>query len=166
VAATVLFHFDRAEAVAGWAAIDDRVMGGVSTSRLRHAAAGFAVFEGQVSLAQGGGFASVRARTEAAGAEDAADAVIEVRGPPLRFKLALFMADGADAPSYQHDFVPTADGWTTQRLPLAQFVPRWRGREVAGAPALDPVRIRQVGLMIAGRQAGPFALDLRSIALA
>ena len=171
----LLFHFDRAEAVVGWAAIDDRVMGGVSRSRLRHVPAGHAVFEGQVSLAQGGGFASVRAPIGTAGAAGAADAagaagataaVIEVRGPPLRFKLALFMADGADAPSYQHDFVPSADRWTALRLPLAQFVPRWRGREVAGAPPLDPTLLRQVGLMIAGRQAGPFALDLRSIALA
>jgi NADH dehydrogenase [ubiquinone] 1 alpha subcomplex assembly factor 1 len=37
---------------------------------------------------------------------------------------------------------------------------------VPDAPALDPARIRQVGLMIAGRQAGPFALDMRRIGLA
>jgi hypothetical protein len=42
----------------------------------------------------------------------------------------------------------------------------FRGREVAGAPALDPARIRQVGLMIAAKQAGPFALDMKRISLA
>lgn len=33
-----------------WTPIDDRVMGGVATSRLRHDPAGHAVFEGTVSL--------------------------------------------------------------------------------------------------------------------
>lgn len=41
-----------------WAAIDDRVMGGISRGRLRHDAAGHAVFEGNVSLERNGGFAS------------------------------------------------------------------------------------------------------------
>jgi len=31
---------------------------------------------------------------------------------------------------------------------------------------LDPARIRRVGLMIAERQAGPFALDIRRLSLA
>jgi len=37
---------------------------------------------------------------------------------------------------------------------------------VPGAPALDAARISQVGLMIAARQAGPFALEIRRIGLA
>jgi len=36
---------------------------------------------------------------------------------------------------------------------------------VPGAPQLDPARLRQLGLTIAERQAGPFALALRSIEL-
>ena len=42
----------------------------------------------------------------------------------------------------------------------------FRGREVPGAPPLNPARIRQVGLMIAERQAGPFAVEVRRIGLA
>jgi hypothetical protein len=48
---------------------------------------------------------------------------------------------------------------------LAEFRASFRGREVPGAPPLDPARIRQVGLMIVARQAGPFALDIRRISL-
>ena len=55
--------------------------------------------------------------------------------------------------------------WQTLRLPLADFRASFRGREVLGAPSLDPARIRQVGLMIAARQAGPFTLDIRRISL-
>ena len=49
-----MFDFSEPDAARGWAPIDDRVMGGVSRSRWRHAPAGHAVFEGDVSLAQGG----------------------------------------------------------------------------------------------------------------
>jgi monofunctional biosynthetic peptidoglycan transglycosylase len=36
---------------------------------------------------------------------------------------------------------------------------------VADAPALDPAAVRQVGLLIADRQAGPFELAVRWIGM-
>ena len=42
------------------------------------------------------------------------------------------------------------------------FEPVYRGRRVAGHPALDPARITTLGLIIS-RQEGPFRLELRSI---
>ena len=45
----VLFDFADPLAVRDWAPIDDRVMGGLSRSRLRHDPEGYAVFEGEVS---------------------------------------------------------------------------------------------------------------------
>jgi hypothetical protein len=49
---------------------------------------------------------------------------------------------------------------------LGEFRPSFRGRAVPDAPPLDPARVRQVGLLIADRQAGPFALAMRSFAAA
>ena len=46
----ILYRFDQPEATAPWQAIDDRVMGGVSASRMRHDPAGHGVFSGEVSL--------------------------------------------------------------------------------------------------------------------
>lgn len=40
----LLIDFADAQAVQGWTAVDDRVMGGVSRSRLRYDPAGHAVF--------------------------------------------------------------------------------------------------------------------------
>jgi len=48
---------------------------------------------------------------------------------------------------------------------LATFRASFRRRDVPGAPILDPARIRQVGMMIAARQANSFALDIRRISL-
>ena len=162
---TVLFDFSVPTAADAWSAIDDRVMGGVSRSRLRHDTAGHAVFEGEVSLAQNGGFASVRSTARAMGRPGAEACLIEVRGDNKQFKLSLFTDNGFDSLNYQSSFAPTGD-WQVLRLALTAFRASFRGREVPGAPALDPARIRQVGLMIAARQAGPFALEIRSISLA
>jgi hypothetical protein len=162
----VLFDFADPHTAQEWRAIDDRVMGGVSRSTLRHDAAGHAVFEGTVSLARGGGFASVRSSPGDRGHGEAEVCVIEVRGAPKPFKLSLLTDDGFDSLNYQASFAPKGTDWQTLHLPLADFRASFRGREVTNAPPLDPARIRQVGLMIAARQPGAFALDIRRIGLA
>ncbi len=160
-----LYRFDTAQAVAGWRAIDDRVMGGVSRSRLHFNAAGHATFDGEVSLEQNGGFASVRSAAGPLGAPGATECVIDARGDGKRYKMCLFMVDGFDAISYQTEFTPPRHDWGVNRLPLTAFAASLRGRQVPHAPALDAAGIRQVGLMISGRQARRFALDIRAIRL-
>ncbi len=161
----LLFDFSDRGAVHTWHAIDDRVMGGVSSSRLRYDLAGHAVFEGEVSLEQNGGFASVRCDAAQLGLDGAVECEIDARGDGKHFKLSLFTDDTFDAPSYQAEFTPPANEWHVIRLPLQAFRATFRGRAVPGAPAFDPARLRQVGIIIGDRQAGTFALDIRSIRL-
>jgi NADH dehydrogenase [ubiquinone] 1 alpha subcomplex assembly factor 1 len=158
-----LVRFASAGAVADWGAIDDGVMGGVSHSRLRHDPAGHAVFEGVVSLANNGGFASVRSRPLDFSAPGAEAFLVDVLGDGKRYKLALRIDDAFDGINYQAAFEPPAGVWTVVQLPVSGFRASFRGRDVAAAPALDPARVRQIGLMIADRQPGPFALAVRSI---
>ncbi len=91
--------------------------------------------------------------------------MIEVRGDPKQFKLSLLTDDCFDSLNYQASFTPASSAWQPLHLPLAEFRATFRGREVLEAPPLDPARICQVGLMIASRQAGRFALDIRRIGL-
>lgn len=161
----MLFDFGDPSAVAEWGAIDDRVMGGISSSRLSHNPAGHAIFEGNVSLERNGGFASIRSTTANRGKPGAQTCFIEARATGKRFKLNLLTDDAFDSINYQASFTPES-AWQTLQIPLANFRATFRGREVPGAPALDPAHIRQVGLMIAERQVGPFALEVRRIGLA
>lgn len=162
----VLFDFTDPSAVGAWRAIDDRVMGGVSRSSLRHDPAGHAVFSGAVSLERNGGFASVRSTPGDRGQAGADTCLIELRGGHKQFKLNLLPDDGFDTLNYQASFATAGSDWEILRLPLAGFRASFRGREVSNAPMLDPARIRQIGLMIAARQAGPFELHIRRISLA
>ena len=158
-----LFHFASPQSIADWYAIDDRVMGGVSRSRFIHDPAGHAVFEGFVSLEHNGGFASVRSQPLDLSAAGTGCYVIDARGDGKRYKLSLRVDDAFDGVNYQAAFDTPPGVWTTIVLPLAEFHPTLRGQSVTCAPPLEPSRVRQLGLMIADRQAGAFALNLRSI---
>ena len=158
-----LFLFDRPEAVAAWSAIDDRVMGGVSRSALCFDPAGHAVFSGQVSPDNNGGFASVRASVSTPVTTDIDAIELLVRGDGHRYKLNLRTDRSFDGVNYQAAFDTSAGTWSRVRLPLADFQPTWRGRPVPDAPPLREARIEQVGLMIADRQFGGFELAIRRI---
>jgi NADH dehydrogenase [ubiquinone] 1 alpha subcomplex assembly factor 1 len=162
----VLFDFTDPNLVNAWYPIDDRVMGGISRSRLHHDPAGHAAFEGTVSLERNGGFASVRSSPGERGMPNAEVCLIELRGDNKAFKLSLLTDDGFDSLHYQAHFVPAGPDWQTLRLPLSEFRASFRGREVPSARPLAPARIRQVGLMIAARQSGAFVLHIRRISLA
>ncbi len=160
-----LIRFDHPDAVADWLPIDDAVMGGASWSRLRLDPQGWAVFEGVVSLEYNGGFASVRSRPARFGSAGAAAYLIEVRGDGKRYKLNLRTDDVFDGLNYQALFEAPADRWTQVRIAAPEFQPSFRGRSVPDALPLDPGKVRQIGLMIADRQEGPFCLAVRSIAI-
>ena len=161
----VLFDFSCPGPVASWNPINDGVMGGISRSQLRHDPAGHAVFAGQVSFENNGGFASVRCQPADLGRQAVIAYLLEVRGDGKRYKLNLRTDNGFDGVNYQAGFLPPAGIWTTCRLASADFLPSWRGRPVVDAPPPDTNRVRQIGLMIADRQEGPFALAVRSIAV-
>lgn len=153
-----LIDFSNPDAVLPWQAIDDRVMGGASLSRLRHDQAGYAVFDGEVSFENGGGFASVRNSQFAIEPFEADQLLLVVRGDGKRYKLNLRTDEGFDGINYQTVFQPPGGEWSVITLPLADFAPTFRGRVLADAPALDPSNVRQIGLMIGDRQEGAFSL--------
>jgi hypothetical protein len=50
--------------------------------------------------------------------------------------------------------------WEECRLPFVAFAPTFRGRALTGVPALNAARVRSVGFLIAGKQNGPFRLEI------
>ena len=156
-------HFNSAASVAGWTPIDDRVMGGVSSSQLSFHQDGYAVFAGQVSSDHGGGFASVRHCDLALGDENTVGYRLQVRGDGKRYKFNLRMDAVLDGVNYQAIFQPPAGRWVDIVLPLAVFSARYRGNPVPTAPALQPHQVRQVGWMVADAQTGPFELAIRAV---
>ena len=144
-----------------WFSVDDRVMGGVSASRVEASPDGL-VFSGNLSLDRDGGFASIRTRPGSYVLAGATSLVLRVRGDGKTYKLGVRTDDAFDGIQYQARFPTHAETWADVRLALAEFQPTRRGRTVPAAP-LDPARIRVFGLLIADRQVGPFRLVVASV---
>ncbi|WP_207062724.1 CIA30 family protein [Motiliproteus sp. SC1-56] len=155
----MLIDFQNPEEACRWQPISDAVMGGCSVARLRYEE-GRGVFEGEVSLANNGGFASVRRAPEAFDSGSSSGLALRVRGDGRRYQLRLKTDDAFDGILYRACFQPRANHWQELTLPWSAFEAAFRGRVLREAPALSPARVRQFGLMTGDKRAGPFRLEL------
>ena len=148
---------------AEWFVVNDGVMGGRSSSTLTAGLNGIAVFEGYLSLENNGGFASIRSSPARLGMSDEAGMRLVVRGDGQRYQLRLYTADNPNI-SYSASFETTAGETETIDMPFAQFEPTFRGRVLDDVSPLVPTAVVAVGILIADYQAGPFELEVESIA--
>lgn len=162
--ARTLFAFQPGTGWSGWQVVNDGVMGGISTSDFQLLPGGGAVFSGNVSLENQGGFASVRSRSLELNLDGLDAFTLRVRGDGHRFKFSVRTEPGFDGPLYQCGFATQRAQWQECRLPFAAFVPTFRGRVLGNMPPFDPVRVTSVGLLIAEQQDGPFRLEIACIA--
>lgn len=153
-----LFDFDRPKDIQQWFAIDDNVMGGVSSSRMEDSGRGTALFTGKVSLERNGGFASVRSRASKRDVTGFDGLLLRVRGDGKRYNVTL--QSDASRWLYQATLESEAIGWSVARVPFSAFRATDRGRIVRGAPAINPGGLTSVGFLIADKQAGPFTLEV------
>ena len=162
---TALVDLDSERSLAEWSSVDDRVMGGISRSRVEQASAQTVRLAGTLSLEQNGGFASIR-RPIAAGQElSRADGIaLRVRGDGGRYQLRLRTDGNSDGVAYRASFPTRAGEWTDVRVRFDSMVPTWRGRRVRDAPPLDPGRVRTLGFLVADKQEGFFELEIERIA--
>lgn len=155
-----LFDFADRTSAARWFNVDDPVMGGVSSSQMT-ALAGAALFSGNVSLENNGGFASVRSRTLQPADELCGYTALRARvkgdGKTYIFSLQTFSAPRLN---YWQRFATRKDEWLEVALPLSGFEPVFRGFTPRNAPALDRSAIANYGIYITDKQVGRFALQI------
>ncbi|MFT5288251.1 MAG: NADH dehydrogenase [ubiquinone] 1 alpha subcomplex assembly factor 1 [Planctomycetota bacterium] len=156
-------RFESESDTKAWQVVNDSVMGGVSTSQMRLSGLGWAIFEGDVSLDNNGGFASVRAEVKDGAFSEAERIRIRFRGDGKSYKLRLRTSRQFNAVNYEASFDTVSGQWMEIDLPIQSFRPVWRGRRVTDAPVLDSEAITGVGLMISGGQVGTFRLELAAI---
>lgn len=132
-----------------WGAVDDVVMGGVSSSRLQ-AAAGHVVFTGTVSTANSGGFASVRTRNfePPFNLSTYSGIRINVRGDGNRYKFLLRDAVQWDGLAYSYSFDTVAGTWMFVDIPFDAMTPVLRARTMHDAPAIDVHSVRAFQFMV------------------
>lgn len=144
--------------------VNDTVMGGRSFSQFEVNDSS-ASYSGKVSLENNGGFASVRmlwpfSHEQSQGKKQLA---LKVKADGKKYQLRLRSDDGFDGAAYSQTFETLKGQEQTIYFSASDFVPTFRGRVLKGMPELKLEAIKQMGLMVADKQQGPFNIQLFDI---
>jgi len=157
-----------------WGAVDDVVMGGVSESEIR-LVDGTAVFAGNVSTQNSGGFASVRTKNLDSSLDLSKYEGVELRvkGDGKRYKFLLRTESKWDGVAYSYSFDTVSNTWITVRIPFSQMVPVFRAKTLTTGEKVDSQNICSLQLMLSKFEydgelnpsftPGGFALQIESI---
>lgn len=155
-----LFEFASPDAAAGWQAVNDGVMGGVSDGRFRMTERQTLEFYGTLSLENNGGFASVRSRPRTLSLQTGDTLVARVRGDGREYQLNLYASSRMMAFSYRAPVKTRPGEWIEVAVPLDRFEATSFGRVMRGAGPVDPRSVTSVGFLLAEKTPGPFELEV------
>jgi len=159
----LLFDFTRVDAAKEWQTVNDGVMGGVSDGKFQITDAKTMEFFGTLSLANNGGFASVRTKPKNLGLEKGDTVVAKVQGDGREYMLNLYPNKQRVAYSYRATVQTKKDEWIEVKIPLDKFEATSFGNVVKNAGAINPAEINALGFMLGDKKAGPFKLDVEWI---
>jgi hypothetical protein len=140
-----------------WNIVNDTVMGGRSQARMI-IYNNMAEFKGYLSLANNGGFSSVRAYYPN-DLIDISSVVLRVKGDGRKYSFRV-RTDNNSWASYTQSFTTKKDTWEEITLNIKDFYPTYRGYNLRDIPKLSESIIREVGLMISDKIEGSFKIDI------
>jgi len=157
---TALFDFIGTDSAKEWQTVNDGVMGGVSEGKFKFTDKKTMEFFGTLSLANNGGFASVRTKGKKLGLEKGDTLVAKVKGDGREYSLNLYLNKPLIAFSYRATLQTKKDEWIEVKVPLDRFEATSFGRVVKDAGAVKPEEINAVGFMLGDKKAGPFKMEI------
>ena len=158
----LLFDFTPDSDLSSWYVVDDVVMGGRSAGDFRLNEEGHAVFSGEVSLENNGGFSSVRYGLNPIDVSSFQKAVLRVKGDgnPYQFRVK---SDRNEPHSYITYFETNGE-WQTIEIPLAELYPSFRGRPLR-RPNYPGQQLAEMAFLIANKKPQTFELQIDWIGL-
>ncbi|AZQ11038.1 CIA30 family protein [Shewanella khirikhana] len=160
-----LVDFTALDSTRDWYSVTDSLMGGQSRAQLLTSPKGHGLFTGLVSLANGGGFASVYLDFEPKDVSAYLGVELEIEAPQRLFKVNLKDVACGDRHVYQATLGEVHSEqrhWRRYRIPFNHFVAMRRGL-TAMAPPLDRFQVCGFGLVAGDGVEGEFSLAIRSI---
>ena len=164
-----IFDFSIADSALGWSVVNDTVMGGVSSGQLAMED-GLMIFSGELSLANNGGFASVRSpaieprSTQSSNVSwaDRSGPRIVVQGDGRTWTVEVRTDD--ESGGWIATLPTSPDTITDVTIPWTSFEPVTRFLDPRDAvEPLDPSRIVSIAFYLVDGIEGPFRLGIRSI---
>jgi monofunctional biosynthetic peptidoglycan transglycosylase len=158
--ARVLFDGGQPQTRGSWTNVNDGVMGGVSTGKYGFTPSGELRFFGSLSLANNGGFASVRSRGPRLGLQQDDELWLRVRGDGRVYNLDLRVPSNRMAFTYRVTLQTKANQWIEFRVPMSLFRATSFGRVVSNMGPMNAPNVNSIGFTISDKKQGPFKLDV------
>jgi NADH dehydrogenase [ubiquinone] 1 alpha subcomplex assembly factor 1 len=156
----VISDFSKDSKLGGWEVEDDVVMGGRSEGAFAINQEGYAVFSGNISLENNGGFSSVQYDFDTIDVTQYSTAFIRLKGDEKLYQFIVAAAP-TDPHYYVYEF-QTGNDWQTVDIPLAEMYPAYRGERL-DIPNYPGLTMAQIRFLIASKNPGTFSLEIGKI---
>jgi len=160
--ATTLVDFNTNSDLDTWWVVDDGVMGGLSQGSFSLDSDGHAVFSGEVSLENNGGFSSVRHRTGDVDITGLTKITLRVKGDGKSYQFRV-RDDARRYYSYITTFSTNGD-WQNVEIELSELHASFRGRTL-DIPNFSGDRIEEITFLIGNKKNESFKLLIDKIEL-
>ncbi|MFM2607236.1 CIA30 family protein [Vibrio chagasii] len=156
-----MIDFTQASEHQKWSAINDNVMGGISTGGLIYDGKQ-SLFKGDLSLENNGGFSSINRSLESLN-PTVNNVELSFVGDGRTYQLRFTTWKDSYRTNYKHSFETIQGEQLKKVFRLEDFQAVFRGRLLNNAPELKAQDIKQFGFLIADKQPLPFELKLLQI---
>jgi NADH dehydrogenase [ubiquinone] 1 alpha subcomplex assembly factor 1 len=158
----IIFDFSRKSSIQDWKIINDGVMGGKSAGTFQLNADGHAVFEGNISLKNSGGFSSVHYRFGKTPVKNYTKIIVKLRGDGKEYQFRV-KSNSDDYYSYVAPF-RTSGEWQEIEIPLKDMYPSFRGRRL-DLPNFSNDYIEEIAFLAGNKKQEDFKLLIDKIEL-
>ena len=153
----VIFDFNNNTNVNKWKTVDDNVMGGISSSSITINKIGNGLFAGHVSLANNGGFSSVRYQPKTIGLTNKKSFLIKIKGDGKNYQFRV-KSSLNESHSYKY-LINTNSEWQTIEIPFFNLSPTFRGRDLR-IPNFPGLQIEEICFLISNKKEENFNLEI------
>ena len=158
----LIFDFSRDTDISVWKVVDDVVMGGKSSGKFSINNEGNAVFYGNVSLENNGGFSSVRHQFLKKKINSSTKIKIRLKGDGNAYQLRI-KKNQSDYYSYVATF-QTNNNWEIIEVNLSEMQPKFRGKSLS-LPNFSENSFEEIAFLIGNKKAQDFCLEIDKIYL-
>ena len=159
----LVFNFNTPESGKIWVSVNDNVMGGISEGKLKITQDKTLFFYGSLSLANNGGFASIRCLPAQLGLKKNDSIYFQAKGDGREYTMNLYTNKRLTAFSYRQSFQTKNNEWVEISLPLEKFITTSFGKVIPKAEPINPTDIESLGFMLGDKKPGAFQVEFKEI---
>ena len=147
-----------------WRIVNDGVMGGLSSSKAV-VNDDKIIFNGNVSLENNGGFASLRSPVKDYDFSNFNGLEIRLKTDGKSYSISMKETSYFTGYFYTASFETKADEWMTIKLPFDQFKLYYFGRRMNSSSQIPLDKIKEISFLIGDKQEGDFIAEIDHIKL-